>query len=217
MTAGTRSTIAGLCVLMGLLNACAGAERIPTSAPKIQIAEGNIIAAIDGNTIMLLDRGDAVYFDTQLSTLLTARERNVLFQRLIGSEVEAEGAFLAVTPSAPGKKRIGGIAAATTDPTHNSVGLVLIQTFPGDDRVVDLAARPRLYMGLSMTGFGTHVACEATPWLRIDVSSKVENFESERCEVRRGRVFSVDARFWPACRVPSAPEYRVVHQMARTL
>lgn len=192
MTVGIRRTLAGLCVLSGFLNACGGADPIPTTAPSIEIKQGDIIAAVDGNTIILRDRGDAIYFNSQLSTLLTARERNVLFHRLIGSEVEAEGAFLAVTPSAPVKERIGGIAAATTDPTGNSVGLVLIQTFPGDDRVVDLAARPRLYMTLSLTGFGTHVACEATPWLRIDVSSKVENFESERCEVRRGRIFPVD-------------------------
>jgi hypothetical protein len=187
-----RVTFVAFSILLALLNACVTSAPITSTAPNAPIPEGNIIAAIDGNTIVLRDRGDAIYFSTQLATLLTARERNILFHRLVGAEVEAEGAFLAVTPSAPARERIGGIAAATTDPNHSSVGLVLIQTFPGDDRVVDLAARPRRYMALSLAGMGEHVSCEATPWLRIDVPSNVDNFESERCELRRGRIFSVD-------------------------
>lgn len=178
--------VASLALLSGCQQA---AVREFRSAEAVAVDETAMARAIDGNTLVLRDRGEAIYFSSKLATFLTRAERGNVFRRLIGQEVEIEGAFLARRLGAEGVEDLGGIGAVT--PGHaGGVALAIIRTYAGEDRVVDFFARPREMMAVSITGFGEHLSCRATPW----VSSRREGFSpgdfvQERCELRKGRAF----------------------------
>lgn len=178
------------CCCAALAAAGAAAQSNHRATPKVSLeGPGGAMAAIDGNTILLKERGEAIYYSSKLATFLTRAERSDAFRRLIGREVVSEGAFLAESEADGGVTQRSGIAAVTAK-SEAGVALALIRTFDGEDRIVDLFARPREMMAIAVVGFGEHVSCQATAW----VSSKQANFsksdfEHTRCEIRQGRVF----------------------------
>lgn len=182
--------LAAALLALTALSEAAEARSDYASAPKVGISgRDGALAAIDGNTILLKDRDAAIYYSSRLATFLTRAERSDAFRRLIGREVVSEGAFLAEIEVDGDMEQRSGIAAVTAK-TDSGVALALIRTFDGEDRIVDLFARPREMMAIAVTGFGENVSCRATEWVS---SKKTEftpsDFRKTRCELRRGRVF----------------------------
>ncbi|MEO1329624.1 MAG: hypothetical protein AAFW46_08180 [Pseudomonadota bacterium] len=159
------------------------------TAPRVELAQDTPVGGIDGNTIVLRDRGEALYFSSKLSTFLNVAERRDVFRRLIGREVLTEGAFLAERRRNGQVEQLSGIAAVTSK-TDSGVALAVIRTFEGEDRIVDLYARPREMMAIAVVGVGRHVSCRATPWVSSKTASFTQaDFQPARCELRRGRSF----------------------------
>lgn len=176
---------------LAALAGCAAQKAAPVSRPPVAYDTAAPAQSVDGATLILLDRGEALYFSSKLATFLTMAERRDVFRRLIGREVALEGAFLARRTVGGDVQDLGGIAAATSA-HEGGVALAYIRTFANEDRVVDFFARDREMRAVSLTGFGDDISCLVTDW----VSSKqttfsARDFERERCRLVQGRAFAI--------------------------